>query len=168
MPLDRSEQRWADVERRLTRLEEQLTDGPPVRHDPGEESVFWVLEGLRAAAEPTLVYAGRVELPKQNPIEWQMGHRSSEVLDREWTELAPVLSALGHPVRLQILQLVARGEAATAAELAATTDLGSTGQIYHHLRQLVAAGWLQTRGKGRHVVPPERVVPLMVIVTASS
>ena len=97
-----------------------------------------------------------------------MGHRSAEVLDRDWTDLAPALGALGHPARLHILQLVARGEATTAAELTARADLGSTGQIYHHLRQLVAAGWLQTHNKGRHTVPPERVVPLLVILSAAT
>ena len=117
--------------------------------------------------EPVVVYAGRVGLAEQRPIEWQMGHRSADVLDRDWTDLSPALSALGHPVRLRILQLVARGEANTAAELTVCADLGSTGQIYHHLRQLVAAGWLQTLNKGRHALPPERVVPLLIILSAS-
>lgn len=117
--------------------------------------------------EPAVIYAGRVDLPQQRPVEWQLGNRSADLLDRGWTDRAPALAALGHPVRLQILQLVARGEAGTAAELARNPSLGSTGQIYHHLRQLVSAGWLQTRGKGRHAVPPERVVPLLVILSAS-
>lgn len=96
-----------------------------------------------------------------------MGHDSASLLEEDWTVHAAALTALGHPSRLRILQLVARGEASTAAEMAHADGLGTTGQIYHHLRQLVAAGWLRTTTKGRHEVPVERLVPLLVVLTAS-
>lgn len=167
MASERSEKRLGDLERRVRRIEERL-DGPAANSPAGTDATFWILEGLRTMPEPVVVYAGRVELAEPGLAEWQMGQRSADVLDRDWTDLAPALGALGHPVRLRILHLVARGEATTAAELTRLSDLGSTGQIYHHLRQLVAAGWLQTRTKGRHTVPPERVVPLLVILSASA
>ena len=34
--------------------------------------------------------------------------------------------------------------------------LGTTGQAYHHLRQLAAVGWLHSTGRGRYEVPPHR------------
>lgn len=46
-------------------------------------------------------------------------------------------------------------------------DIGYTGQLHHHLRQLVAAGWLQSAGRGRYRVPAQRVVPLLAIVAAA-
>lgn len=52
----------------------------------------------------------------------------------------------------------------TAAELGADERFGTSGQLYHHLRQLVAAGWLKSTGRGRYAVPEKRVVPLLVIV----
>jgi len=55
----------------------------------------------------------------------------------------------------------------TTAELAALDGLGTTGQLYHHLRQLQAAGWLRSTGRGRYDVPPTRVIPLLVILTAA-
>jgi DNA-binding transcriptional ArsR family regulator len=156
----------AELRRRLERIEEHLASRTDSGSTAVPDSTFWILEGLRTAPEPVVAFAGRVELAEQRPIEWQMGYRSADVLERDWADLAGSLSALGHPARLRLLQLVARGEATTAAELTRIADLGSTGQIYHHLRQLVAAGWLQTRSKGRHVVPPERLVPLLVILSA--
>ena len=102
------------------------------------------------------------------PVRWQLTHDSDQLMELDWTTLAPALSALGHPARLRILQLVARSEATTAADLADTPGLGSTGQIYHHLRQLVGAGWLRATTRGRHEVPPERLVPLLVILGAST
>ena len=152
----------------MEQVEQRLATAGAESRTGSTAETFWVRDGLRSLPEPVVIYAGRVDLPHQQPVEWQMGAQSSDLMDREWTDLAPALAALGHPVRLQILQLVARGEASSAAELARNPSLGSTGQIYHHLRQLVSAGWLQTHSKGRHTVPPERIVPLLVILSAST
>ena len=129
---------------------------------------FWILEGLEQRVGPrAVVYAGSV-VRDDGPVRWQLTHDSDQLMELDWTTLAPGLSALGHPARLRILQLIARNEATTAADLADTPGLGSTGQIYHHLRQLVGAGWLRTTTRGRHEVPPERFVPLLVILGAST
>ncbi len=127
---------------------------------------FWILEGLEQRVGPRAVaYAGSL-VRDDGPVRWQLTHDSEQLVELDWTTLAPALSALGHPARLRILQLIARREADTAADLADTQSLGSTGQIYHHLRQLVAAGWLRATTKGRHEVPPERLVPLLVVLAA--
>ena len=124
--------------------------------------------GLEQRVGPrAIAYAGSLARD-DGPVRWQLTHDSDQLLELDWTALAPALGALGHPARLRILQLIARGEAATAADLADTPGLGSTGQIYHHLRQLVGAGWLRATTKGRHEVPPERLVPLLVILGAST
>ncbi len=131
---------------------------------------FWALEGLRAhgAGAPAVLYTGLVDLPGGEHAEWQMDHAAADLLAAPWEERAAALTALAHPARLGILQRVARGEARTAAELAGREDTGTTGQVYHHLRQLVAAGWLRPTGHGRHEVPATRVVALLVILAAAS
>ena len=55
----------------------------------------------------------------------------------------------------------------TAAELAGVDGVGTSGQIYHHLRQLAAVGWLHTAGQGRFEVPAARVVPLLVALASA-
>lgn len=159
-----------DLEERVRRLEALINAGPvaSATPDPDESDAFWILDGLEQRfGSQAVAYAGSV-VAADGPARWQMGHDAGRLLELDWTSLAPTLGALGHPVRLRILQLIARGEAATAADLADTSGLGSTGQIYHHLRQLVSAGWLRATTKGRHAVPPERLVPLLVILGASS
>ncbi|CAA9292407.1 MAG: hypothetical protein AVDCRST_MAG48-635 [uncultured Friedmanniella sp.] len=89
-------------------------------------------------------------------------------MSTDWAASVPALAALGHPSRMQILQLVAAGRARTAAELAHAEGLGTTGQIYHHLRQLVAGGWLRVTTRGQHQVPAERLVPLLVVLAATA
>jgi hypothetical protein len=102
---------------------------------------------------------GDVVLPGGAAARWQEGAATDDLLDDEWDRMAEALAALGHPVRLQLLRHVLRGWT-TARELADVEGMGTSGQVYHHLRHLVAAGWLRNRGT-HYEVPPERVVPLL-------
>jgi len=78
---------------------------------------------------------------------------------------AAALAALGHPVRLLLRQVLSG--AATVTELQERAALGTSGQLYHHLRQLVNVGWLRVAARGRYAVPPDRVVPLLVVLAAA-
>jgi DNA-binding transcriptional ArsR family regulator len=59
------------------------------------------------------------------------------------------LSALGHPVRLQILRFVvqAGGDGSPAGEIQSHVDLPAS-TLSHHLKRLVDASLLTTRGEG--------------------
>jgi hypothetical protein len=87
------------------------------------------------------------------------------VLEADWTEWAGALAALGNPVRLTLLQQILRGTS-TVSGLSAVQGLGTSGQIYHHLRQLTAEGWLHSPSRGVFAVPPSRVVALLAILVA--
>jgi len=82
-----------------------------------------------------------------------------------WAGLAGELAALGNPVRLTLLQEIVRGRA-TVSALSEVDGLGTSGQIYHHLRQLTAEGWLHSPTRGTFAVPPPRVVALLAILEA--
>lgn len=84
----------------------------------------------------------------------------------DWAALAGVLAALGNPVRLTLLQEIVRGRRVTVSALSEVDGLGTSGQIYHHLRQLTAEGWLHTPSRGTFAVPPPRAVALRAILKA--
>lgn len=84
----------------------------------------------------------------------------------DWSELAPRLAALGHPIRLKLLQCLLQGISAVA-KLATQPGMGTSGQLYHHLRELEAAGWLHVPQRGSYAVRPERVIPLMAMLAAA-
>ncbi|QDQ12390.1 ArsR/SmtB family transcription factor [Streptomyces spectabilis] len=165
------EERIAELERRMAALESAGRDragAAPVV----SESDFWALEGLKAqlaehgAADGGVLYTGAVRLPTGERYDWQTGQFTEVLLDGDWSEAAESFAALGSAVRLRLLREILGGRR-TAAELAALDGVGTTGQIYHHLRQLTGAGWLHTTAKGRYQVPADRVVPLLVFVAAA-
>lgn len=170
--------RLGRLEQRVARLEasgagppgppEPAAAEPPGQTATGQHGAFWALDGLKQrSGEPgAVLYAGAVSLPGGEHYEWQIGRTTGSLLDDDWAQCTAVLGALAHPVRLQLLQQVLHG-VRTAAELGADERLGTSGQLYHHLRQLVSAGWLRSTLRGQYAVPPERVVPLLVILAAA-
>ncbi|SCG76003.1 ArsR/SmtB family transcription factor [Micromonospora coxensis] len=162
-----------DVEDRLAALERQVAGLvnrlAPSDAAPADAGTFWALEGLRDRidddATGAVLYTGIVRLAGRR-FEWQYGRSVDDTLDSDWSEVAASLAALAHPVRLRLLREILGGREATAA-LAELDGLGTTGQLHHHLRQLTAAGWLRSTGRGRYAVPAERVVPLLAVLTAA-
>lgn len=146
--------------------------GPP-RGGELDEETFWALTGLkdRLAHHPStrsgaVMLVGSLGLPGRGPVEWQQAVGTEGLLESDWSERASVFAALGHPVRLELLRLVLGGTASTA-DLARTEGLGTTGQLHHHLRQLVSAGWVRQAGRGHYEVPPARVVALLALVAGA-
>jgi hypothetical protein len=133
----------------------------------GEER-FWALNTLKdLAGEPgAVLFTGAVATPGGGHVEWQQAHPADDLLAADWSESSDRINALAHPVRLLLLHEVLNGRT-TVAELRSHEQLGTTGQLYHHLRQLVAAGWLRASGHGRYQIPAERVVPLLITVAAT-
>lgn len=164
-PKDRLER----LEQRLQAVEEALAQAPEAPAvGPADATRFWALEGLRSQPLPpagAVAFTGRVEIPGGGAYEWQETQLAEALLDADWDEIGTALAALANPVRLSLLREVLGGRT-SAVELTALESMGTSGQVYHHLRQLTAAGWLKTSSRGRYVVPPERVVPLLVLVAA--
>lgn len=156
------EERVTALESAVRRLEGKRSAASPT---PPSEGDYWLLqELLDRHPEGAVAYGGHLTTP-QGPVQWQMEHLSVPLSQADWSQAASTLAALGHPVRLRLLQLVLDG-VSTTKELAASEDLGSTGQLHHHLRQLVNAGWLRSRGRGRYDIPPRRTIPLLIVLSA--
>ena len=157
-----------DVEGKLDEVLALLRQGS-ARRGRGAEK-YWVLEGLRERAETPegqVLLAGSVTLPTGVPYEFQLSASTEDLMDQTWSQHAAVLDALAHPVRLRLLEEVARG-VRTTAELGALQGLGTSGQLHHHLRQLVTAGWLHSTNRGVYDIPPARVVPLLMMILVAT
>lgn len=166
-----TEQRLADLEARIAALEDAAVrePAPPGEAEGASGDVFFALNALRAHATGRggVVFAGIVrDEEDEDALEWQQGLPVERLAGADWSRMATALDALGNPVRLRVLHAVWEGTR-TVAELVERSGFGTTGQIYHHVNHLVAAGWLTTLRRGHYTIPPERVVPLLVILTAA-
>lgn len=100
------------------------------------------------------------------PVHWEEHQDAATLLDSDWSEHAASLAALSHPVRLELLRNILDGTHRTA-ELAGMEHLGTSGQLHHHLRQLLATGWVRQAGRGSYEVPTARVVPLLACIVGA-
>jgi len=155
-------ERVAALEQRLQELE-----GRPEPVASGSADEFWALEGLRSrtGSPGAVLFTGTVTLPSGQHYDWQQQFSFGDLLDEPWEPLGDALSALSHPVRLVLLRALVEG-ARTVGELHERASLGTSGQLYHHLRPLMGAGWVRTTARGTYAVPAERVVPLLVVLAA--
>ena len=165
----------SELERRVALLE----NGPAPAH-PGRAILdtdrFWALAKLAERTGPEFERDGvgkqpAVRGPHDLPpgggdLIWQAEHPLPGVLAEGWEEAAAVLAALGSPVRLEIVRRILLG-GETVQELQEIPGLGTSGQLYHHLRDLQAAGLVTQRRRGRYGVPPDKVVPALVIIAAA-
>jgi len=175
--------RLAALEARIARLERDRAAprgaaAPPVR-DPRR---YWQLEGLRArAATPSrqsggrgrpvgggrIGFAGLVDTGDGRHYEWQGEQPVASMLDQDWGAFASGFAALGHRVRLELLRALLRGTH-EVGRLQRLPGLGTSGQLYHHLRQLQAAGWIRQLQRNHYVVVPDRIVAVLVMLTTAS
>lgn len=164
--------RLEELERRIAALESAAvprlrpdeTEVPPAGLNP--EALF-ALAALKERVPPpgAVLYTGSVTLPDDQQVDWQYGRTTPDVLEADWAQRASALAALGNPVRLTLLREIVHGRT-TVSALSAVEGLGTSGQIYHHLRQLTAEGWLHSPSRGSFAVPPTRVVALLAILVA--
>lgn len=156
-------ERLQQVENRLTALESSpAPESLPIDQD----EIFWALEGLKQREQHSagsVLMTGAVTVPTGLHAQWQMQVSTQELFETDFGARANSLSALAHPVRLQLLQRLLT-DASTVEEIREAGDFGTSGQVYHHLRQLVATGWVTSLGSSRYEVPPARIVPVLVIL----
>lgn len=163
------------IEDRLSALEgavAQLSVVPAKSTEPDSplermNEMLWALNGLeRRIPDGGIIYTGSVQTPAGALVRWQYGQTGPDIFAENWGDHAERLAALGNPIRLRILQAVLNGST-SAAQLAEEIDAGTSGQVYHHLKELTAVGWLASPKRGLFDVPASRVVPLLAILVAS-
>jgi hypothetical protein len=77
-----------------------------------------------------------------------------------------VLAALASMPRLALYRAVL-DHPATSGELMKAASLNTTGQLYHHLRELIGAGLIAQEGRDRYAVVPERLPAARTILGAA-
>ncbi|MFC9441247.1 MULTISPECIES: ArsR family transcriptional regulator [unclassified Brevibacterium] len=165
-PSTREQARSGELPSTREQASTRSTAAPRFSAGGPDDDTFWVLNGLvdRLGEDAGVTYAGQVTPPgTDSPVAWQMGLTAAGFDEIDFAQAAPALSAFSHPVRLALLQAIYTGTT-TVAELSADDRFGTTGQIYHHLKALAAAGWLENFPRGHWRVPAQKVIPLLTLI----
>ncbi|OZB96671.1 winged helix-turn-helix domain-containing protein [Paenibacillus sp. XY044] len=120
------------------------------------------------SADCAVYYAGYFRNGGQL-IRWEPQEKqSSDLFGLSESLTAKVLSALGHKQRLDIL-LEVWNEPLSGTELVERLGMGTTGQLYHHLKALTGADLLvQEERGGRYSIPSHRRLPVLLLLAAMS
>lgn len=167
--------RLTALEGRVTSLEAGQASGASAARVPTPD-MPWAVDVLRERrgepfespdARGGLVYAGYLRTPGTGLVAWQIERPVPPALRRTWEVAAPVLAALGHPVRLEIVRRLLLG-ARTSQDLQEIPEIGSTGRLYHHLRELQECGLVESRRRNRYGIAQTKVVPCLVMIAAAA
>lgn len=119
-----------------------------------------------ASEDGSVFYSGQVHLNGQN-IRWEpQERRMDQLLDMNTEKAAKILAALGNKQRLDILKTV-MAEPLSGAELVERLNMGTTGQLYHHLKALLGADLLVQEPGGRYALPKHRSLPFLLLLSAA-
>lgn len=117
-------------------------------------------------ATASVVYAGAGPW-EDGTVAWQIGRSWEEVTSAPDESVARVLSALANGTRVRILVELLRGPVSTG-ELADRLDQPSSGQLFHHLKDLIAAGLIHQPVRGTYAIRRHHVVPLLAVLSAAT
>lgn len=162
--MDEVSRSLADLTHRVAALEAAApTHARPQTAAPVVEQLVQRLEG-RDSTGDTLVYAGVGGWDGQT-LAWQVERSWEEVRAAPAEHSASVLAALGNPIRVRIAVELLRGRH-TTAELANRLAQPSAGQLFHHLKELLAAGIIHQPERGTYTVREQHVIPLLAVLCA--
>nr|WP_282935819.1 ATP-binding protein [Paenibacillus sp. RC67] len=120
------------------------------------------------ASEGTIYYSGQYR-NETLKYKWEAHEQHvSTLLAQDGEKLAKILSALGNKQRLDILRSVLKGPA-TGTDLVEQLHMGTTGQLYHHIKALLGSDLLvQEERGGEYSLPPHRVLPVLLLLAAAT
>ncbi len=173
------EARLTTLTRRVEKLEREDRRHDPKRRMRGTSEALGsdlsLLEQLRQRRgrryqtkemRGAVAYGGAAVFGEREYL-WIREHPVPELAELEPDRLAQALATLGHPSRLVLLRAMLQ-HARTSQELQAMLGVSSPGQLYHHLKELLAAGIVTQTRRSRYEVAARQVVPVLVVLAAAA
>lgn len=140
-----------------TGVPEAVTLAPPDRRESPRPD--------NEGATGVITYAGTANFGPRR-YRWQMERPVAGLLQLDASTLAPTLAALGHPLRLHIVRALMNGPR-SRQRLQDGLGAVSTGQFYHHLRELLGVGLVTQRGRNVYALAAPQIIPLLTIIAAT-
>ncbi|WP_274366286.1 ATP-binding protein [Paenibacillus thermotolerans] len=130
------------------------------RYSPTSEPAADGHDGLGA-----LFFSGQYN--GTNRLRWSPQRKSvDQLLGVDSDKAGKILSAIGNKLRLDIVTAVLH-EPLTGPEIVERLNMGTTGQLYHHIKALLGADLLaQEERGGKYYLPPHRTLPFLLLLAA--
>lgn len=107
----------------------------------------------------TLSYSGTIQQDSR-PLRFQQTLAVQSLFEAAPDLLAQTFAALASPHRVIILRTLCE-RPCTAQQLQEVLGMGSAGQLYHHLKELLAAGLITQRERSSaYTIDPAKVIPI--------
>jgi hypothetical protein len=181
--LERLERQLTDLGERLAALERDPADPglpslPAAPAGPGLPPLPAAPPGFKRAGaddpglsdaddESEFSFSGRARFGGQL-LHIQQRGRLAEVMNANPERVAKVFAALASPARIVLVRALLDGPR-TSQELRQELDDPSVGQLYHHLKELLAAGLVVQPGRSVYALPRGSQIALcMQIIGAAS
>ncbi|MGZ9585760.1 ATP-binding protein [Paenibacillus marinisediminis] len=118
--------------------------------------------------ESVVYYSGQYRSEKSH-YRWESQARTlHQLLEQDGEKMARVLGALGHKQRVDILRSLMI-QPMSGPELVERLNMGTTGQLYHHIKALIGADLLlQEERGGKYAVTAHRALPLLLLFTGAA
>jgi DNA-binding HxlR family transcriptional regulator len=171
--LDELRSRVEALEKNIATLIRREAKGRTSRKtEPAQEDDLELLDRLRSkkgkrygrddSASGVIMYAGAITILRKTSL-WMREHPIPEILKSDPDAIARILMALGNQSRIAIvIELIQRR--LSAPELQELLKIPSTGQLYHHLKELLSAGIISQPKRNTYEVNVHKLVPLLNIL----
>lgn len=131
----------------------------------GELALVGGLVEASAAGEATVVTAGAGPW-EGGTVAWEMRRSWQDVRGSRSGAVAGVFAALANPTRVEIVRALLDGPLPTSG-LSSRVDASSTGLLFHHLKDLLAAGLVHQPVRGTYALRRNHVVPLLAALSCA-
>ncbi len=165
------EEQMAVFQTRLAALEDLVSS----QRQEGAASGFPLAEEISdheshplqtGTVQGTLRYAGAIQIGER-PFRFQQTLTVASIFAAPPEVFAQIFTALSSPHRVIILRTLCE-RACTAQQLQEILGMGSSGQLYHHLKELMAAGLITQRERSSaYTIDPAKVIPICAVLMVS-
>lgn len=157
------EDRLSKVERQMEAVLRRLDALDVVAPAPGEVAEEPSVPPGRVGG--TLAYSGVIRVGDRS-MRMQARDDLAEALEADPAVVARLFAALGSPFRVLLLRALLAGPK-TSQQLQAELDVGAVGQLYHHLKELLAAGLIVQRKRSLYAIRPEKAMFICLVFAAA-